>query len=353
MKKLLRLLITSTVTFSTILAAQSANALTVTLDTISPEATDLSEMFQQGAPDDVTINGWLTTPGTEYTATYSVDEQPAVVVNPGGQIEVGGIAYDADAGTLAVTFTATGIVSDFQLGSDVSIIGLVAATESLSEDGPPAEMRGAFMSTNVQEWELIPPSPENPAFGFVLTGPAGEEGFFRMLIPDAVVDLLSEFSGVELQANDLAVVMDDQIATLSISDVEGGYLVDINVTFEADNTQVAGVAASDETITREVVVEKQPVLSLALAKQVSAGKTASLKGYLNLASGKNKGKTLELYRKRGNGKYTLVDTKKVKDSNGKVEFTKKVTSKTDKYNVKYKKAGSAAQVSNIVTVEAL
>ncbi len=352
MKKLLRLLITSTITCSAMLAAQSASALTVTLDSISPAATDLSEMFQQGAPDDVTINGWLTTPGTEYTASYSVDEQPAVVVNPGGQIEVGGIVYDADAGTLAVTFTATGIVSDFQLGSDVSIIGLVDATESLSEDGPPAEMRGSFMSTNVQEWELIPPSPDNPAFGFVLTGPAGEEGFFRMLIPDAVVDLLSGFVGVQLTGQDLAVVMDDQIASLNVSDVEGGFLVDINITFEADNTQVTGITAEDENITREVVVKKQPVLSLALTKQVAAGNKATLKAYLNLSNGKNKGKTLELYRKRGNGKYTLVDSKKVKSDNGKTEFTQKVTSKTDKYKVKYKKAGSPAKVSNIVTVEA-
>jgi hypothetical protein len=218
--------------------------------------------------------------------------------------------------------------------------------------GPPAEMTGAFMSTNVQQWLLLPPTPDNLAFGFELTGAEGENGFFRMLIPDAVVDLLSELSGASLEAEDLAVVMDDQIATLNVSQVEGGYLVDINVTFEANNTQVASEDEDTATVTREIVVEEQPELSLALTKQVASGRKANLNAYLNLANGKNKGKTLELYRKRGNGKYTLIDTKKVKNTNGKVEFNEKVTNKVHKYKVKYKKAGSAAKVSNILTVEA-
>lgn len=348
MKNIRYWLLGSTISVGLILSAHSAQALTVTVNSITPEATDITDMIGGGPGGDIVFNGWLTTEAQEYVVEYTVDEQPAVVINPGGTIEVGDVVYDESVGTLTVTFTATGIITNTeQTFSVLAMIGAVAE----GEDGPPAEMRGAFMSTNVEEWELVPPSPGNPAFGFILSGPEGEEGFFRMLIPDAIVDLLSQFTGETLTGEDLAVVMDDQIASLSITDVDGGFFVDINVTFEENNTEVASVSA-DDTVTREVVVEQQPVLSLALEKQVAKGSSAELNAYLNLASGKNKGKTLALYRKRGKDEYMLISEKTVKQTNGSVAFKQKVTSKTDKYKVKYKAKGKTAKVSNVVTVEA-
>lgn len=319
-------------------------AFTAELVSITPEATDISAMITD-APEGVAISGWLAETDTEYTAVFSVDESPAIVITPGGDISLDNPwSYDADAGTVTVTFTATGLKATDDSPDNLAIVALVGVVEK-GEGGPPAEMTGAWLSTNIQNWELIPPSKNNIAFGFSLTGPVGEKGFFHMFMPDSVIDLLSQYAGVELKIEDLAVFNGDSQSSLSITEVDGGAYIDINVVFSDTTTSVS---AADDTVTKDLTVQKQLPISLAATKtEVKKNKTFDLYGWLK--NGKSK-QTVTVWRKQsGEDEFTKIDTLKT-DSDG--YFAETYTAKkTAKYKVKYR-ASSGVKVSSIETVTA-
>lgn len=336
-------------TFAVWFFPTSAQAMTATLVSISPDATDISDQMT-GAPESVQMFAWLTTLDTVYTATFTVDEQPAMVVTPGASISIDNQpTYDATTGEYVITFTATGVKGDFggqelPEGQGMSIIALSGAVAE-GEDGPPAEMAGGWMSTNIQEWEMIPPSQEQIAFGYNLTGPAGETGFLHMFIPGTLIDLLSAYSGQELVAEDLAVFNGDEQASLAVTEVDGGAYIDINVVFVEEATTVLS-SEGDTSVRKEITVAEQLPVSLAASKMtVSKGKSVTLYGWLE---NQMKNQTVTLWRKLKNeDKYVKWKTLSTKeDGYFKARF---VAKKTGSYKVKYNNDGETV-VSEVTTI---
>lgn len=315
--------------------AHPTSAMTVEVVSISPEPQqDISDLMTD-APENVGIAAWLLDDGVEYTTVLAVDEAPAVVINIGGDMaQDQPWVYDEAAGTLTVVFTSTGIKQTSDDSPDNAAIIAVVPPVEIGEDGPPVEMTGAWLNTNVQDWELIPPSPDNIAFGFSLTGPTGETGFFHMFMPDTMVELLSELSGEDLTIEDLAVFNGDDQSSMSITEVEGGAYIDINVTF---SEAVVTPSAKNGSVTKSITIQEQLPISLAANKTTvrSGGSKAHLFGWIK--SGQ-KGKTIEVWRKV-KGADSFTKWKHVKtDQNGRyeVEFT---ASQTAFYKVKSRAAG--------------
>ena len=63
------------------------------------------------------------------------------------------------AGTVTVVFTGTGLKSTDDSPSNMGMVALVGVVAE-GENGPPEEMTGFWLSTNMQDWELIPPSSD-------------------------------------------------------------------------------------------------------------------------------------------------------------------------------------------------
>ncbi|MBI2410448.1 MAG: hypothetical protein HYV32_00935 [Candidatus Kerfeldbacteria bacterium] len=335
-------------TFALLVLPHNSFALTAELVSITPEPQqDISDMMT-GAPDGVSVFAWLTETDTEYTAVFSVDEEPAVIITPGGDIAPDNRwSYDEEGGTVTVPFTATGLKQTSDGPDNAAIVALVAAVEP-GEDGPPEEMTGCWLSTNVQDWELIPPSEDNVAFGFSLTGPEGETGFFHMFMPDSMVDFMSEMSGEELTVEDLAVFNGDNQSSMSITPVDGGAMIDINVKFLS--TAISATSEDDDgSITKEITVREQLPISLAANKtELKNGKQAQLFGWLK--NGK-KNKRVEIWRKK-DGESAFTKWKNVRTKkNGKFTHTF-IPRNTAIYKVKYRSDGSTMTSENqTITVE--
>lgn len=335
----------------------TANAFTAEIVSLTPSATDISDQIGQpgDAPEGVQLFAWSTQADTEYTAVFAVDSEPAMVVTPGGDVSLTSRpSYDVATGEYTVTFTATGINENIDTGGqeypegvEMTIMGMMGAVE-IGENGPPEEMIGAWMSTDMQQWELLPPSPDKPAFGFELTGPVGTSGYFNMYIPDAMIDLLGQLKGEELTVDELAVFNDDDQATLDITEVDGGAYIQIEITFSETVTEVTSLQAEyDEdadNITKKITLDEKLAVSSAFSSSsVKKGKTAELYGWIK--SGK-KGETVTVLRKvKGEDSYTKWKTLTT-GTNGSynVKFT---AEKTGSYKVKYKPYGGSAKVSPV------
>lgn len=324
---------------SVLFAPKATQALTAELVSISPSPLeDISDQMTPGdGPAGIAMFGWLGTVDESYTAVFTVDESPALVITPGANIDPSAPwTYDATAGTVTVTFTLEGIVGSenfqsFPEGMGAAIVALVPASSDGS--GPPAAMTGGWLSTNLQDWEIIPPSQDNIAFGFNLTGASGTTGYFHMFIPNAVIDLMNTFSETEITADDLAVFVDDQQASLDVTVMDDGVYIDINVTFSEASTAVT--ANSD--VTKQVTAEPQLPISLAAKKTtVSKGADARLYGWIDQAKAD---KTITLYRKlKGESSYSVWKTVK---TNSQGYFSKKYKAgKTATYKAKYKTKSS-------------
>lgn len=350
MLKIIKLFPAAVLSMAFFLLPDGAHAFTASLVSISPDATDISDQMS-GAPEDVQLFAWMTTIDTSYTATFTIDEQPAMVVTPGASItpEVPP-TYNAETGEFVVVFTATGVQGageqqgqEFPEGQGMSMIGLVGAVEE-GQDGPPAEMRGGWMSTDIQQWELVPPSPELPAFGFNLTGPVGETGFLHMFIPDTLIAMLGGFSGEELTVEDLAVFNGDSQASLAVTAVAGGAYIDINVIFSEAVTTV--VSAESDTVTKEITVGEQLPISLTATK-TTVGKAKPVALYGWLSTGKSK-QSVTLWRKLKNSdtyvKFRTLRTKK--DGYFRTRFAAKQTAS---YKVKYNNDGDIV-MSKVTTI---
>lgn len=326
---------------------RSGQAFSVELVSILPEpSVDISDQLGAGPSEDAEVEmfGWLTEEDTEYVAVFNVDEEPAMLVTPGGDVSLTTPPeYDSDAGTYTVTFTASGLIGSQPAPGTVSLIAMVGAVE-VGEDGPPAEMRGGWLSTNLQDWELIPPSPDNVAFGYNLTGPVGETGFLHMFIPNTLIDLLSSLSGVDLDPQDMAVFNGNDQSSISITELDDGIYVDINVEFSEDTSTVS---ATSSTVTKSLTVaRKLPVSLAAVDYSVKKGRNAELYGWLR--NGK-KNQTVTLWQKIGKGKFTKLRTLTTK-ADGYFTSKVKITSKKDrKYKVKWRKSGKV-KVSSVQTI---
>lgn len=323
----------------------SAMAFTADLQSISPTPQqDISDMMGS-APERVVLAGWVIDEtdiqnGTTYTAVFSVDEEPAGVIAPGTTMSVDAPpVYDAATGTYTVQFVPSGMKqpTDSDSPENVAIIALVGVADNTAgEDGPPAEMTGFWLSTNVQNWALIPPSPDQatPAFGYSLTGPIGETGSMTVFMPDGIKNLLSTYSGQTLTWADLAVFDGDNQASLDITKVTGGAVFDLNVIFSESATTTP--SAKTTTVTKTLTVQKQLPISLVASKtELNKGKQFSLYGWLK--NGKQNQTITVWQKKSGDSNYTKIDTLTTAAAG---YYTQTYTAKTTaKYKVKYHKNG--------------
>lgn len=330
------------------LAPQPSQAMTATLVSITPNATDISSQIQ--LPEGVEGFGFLGTTDQAYELVVSVDEQPAMVVVNGGEMDLDqNWVYDSVGSRVIVNFTSTGLKGDditgIPEGTAPFVIALVPVVEE-GQDGPPEAMRGAWLSTDVMNWSLIAPSQEKPYFGFELTGPSGETGFLHMYVPSTVIDLLSEYSGQDLSAESMAVFENSDQSSSSVTDVDGSAYIDINVTFSNNITSPAGATTTD--VVKEITAGAKLPVSLAATKySVNKGNKTTLYGWIK--SGKAD-KTVTLWRKiKGADEYVKIDTLTT-DENG--YFSTKVEiNKTANYKVKYKRtSGVEAKISPVQKV---
>lgn len=325
------------------LAPKPSFALTGSLVSISPDATDMSAQIQ--LPENIVGFPLMGTVDQTYEVVIAVDEEPAMLILPGGEMDLDqNWSYDSTTGQVTVNFTATGLksVTDFSVpeGNAIFVIALMPVSAD-GTDGPPAEMKGGWLSTNIMDWELIPPSPAAPYFGFELTGPSGETGFLHMFIPSAVIDLMSEYTGQELTAEKMAVFENNDQSSATVTDVDGSVYVDINVTF-TDSITSPATAAESEVVKEVTAGAKLPVSLAATKYSVSKGKKTELYGWIK--SGKAD-KTVTLWRKlKGEDEFTKVATLTTEEDG--YFSTKVVMNKTATYKVKYKRnAGATAKVS--------
>ncbi|MBI2415628.1 MAG: hypothetical protein HYV33_03140 [Candidatus Kerfeldbacteria bacterium] len=320
-------------------------AFTAELQSISPEPQlDISDMMGD-LPDRVAIAGWILDEtdienGVEYTAVFTADEVPAGVITPGATLSLDTPpVWDEVANTYTVQFVPTGMKQP--TGSDspenVAMVALVGVADTAAgEDGPPEEMRGFWLSTDVQEWALIPPSPNQttPAFGFSLTGPIDETGSMTVFMPDGIKDLLSEYSSQDLEWADMAVFDGDNQASLDITETDGGALFELSVVFT--ETVTTTPTASSKTVTKTLTVQKQLPISLAANKtKLKHGKQFRLYGWLKNGQ---RNQTIAIWRKQtGEKTYTKVNTVTTEHDG---YFDQAYTArKTASYKVKYRRNG--------------
>lgn len=329
---------------------------------VSGGAQDITEFVgSDDIPTDVDFHLFSGTVGGEYTITLQVQpdddaslECPVLAVMPGADM-IESWTCDAETGEVTIHAEQVEYIGDVPEGFDVfALVFIFAVPEDSEQDGPPAEAAGMWMSTNLSDWEMIPPSDENktPQFGFRLSGPAGTEGFFKMFLPAGLLDFMSDMAGHEIAVEDLAVFIDDDQASLSVEESQGGALIDIRVTFTDDTTVVeegretTGLrrTATSATVTKSIAARERKAVSLAAANAAveKNGKT-TLFGWLKEG---RKGQRVTLYQKVGKGKFTEVKSLRTK-KNGYYQFTV-APAKATSYKVQYKKKYSPVKK---VTVE--
>lgn len=361
----------------------------ITFNSITPDATPI-DMSSSDAPEGVQIFGFTGTPGESYDLEFTSSESPAVVVGINADMTTDqNWSYDPDTGLILVHVEYTGngssslqatsssnenansngnhngntnensngnkndnqnSNSNEDHASEKDSVFILAFTFAVpqGEDGPPTEMTGSWFTTDVQNWQLIPPSPELPAFGYELSGSAGTKGYFHMFIPDTMIALLGQMSGKELTVSDLAVFNGDAQSSLAVDAVTGGALVNINVLFKEDlNTVKHDLSSSKDSsslITKTITVQEQLPFSLtASLSSIKKGKAAQLYGWVNNGTPKT---TVKIWRKfTADSDYTLWKKLKLK-KNG--YFMKKFQAKTTAtYQATYQDLTSPEQIITV------
>lgn len=327
------------------LVGQRANAATVEFASIEPATAQLVPEDSQ-EPSDAPENAspfqfyYEGDPGESYTVTFTSDESPVMIIAMGADMTTdNNWSYDEATGTVTVNLTSVEFLVD--KGTAPVFVVVVVFPVGLDEDGPPEQMTGAWMATNVGDWELIPPSPDQIGFGFVLSGPEGEEGFFRMYVPDALIDLLGQFRGEDLAIKDLAVFVGDDQASLAVEDIGTGALINIELTFTDNVTDVSEVqATSSSLVEKRIVAQEKLSVSLAANKySVKKGKKANLFGWVK---NEKKGEAVTIWRKlKGEKSYTKItklQTKKAGYYSYEIEVETTAT-----YKVKWNKKTSSTR----------
>lgn len=346
---------------------------TASLDSIMPNT---ASTFTGGGPDPegaVLIQFMGTPLGTTYTAVFNVSAQPAMVVMMAADIQ--SWSYDEFTQKVTVHFKHVGFVPGAQdpfAPDSIFNIAFVWPAENESDDAPPAAMIGCYMSTDIVQWELILPDDESLdeddfGVGFKLYGPEGQTGFFRMFIPQTMIDYMKTLLGVDaLPVDDLAIFNDEKQASLDITEVAGGIYVSVNVLFsdldfifeEEDDSQYflksslsSSYFAESDDVSKKITVNKQLPISITTnSKKVIKNDQASISGWLDNASG---GENIDLLRKKkGETKYKKWKKAQgiVTDSSGyfNYSFTAK---KTARYKFKYKPEDGKSNKSKNIKIK--
>ncbi|MFH1426358.1 MAG: hypothetical protein ABIG66_02895 [Candidatus Kerfeldbacteria bacterium] len=257
--------------------------------------TDLSEYAgdDTGVPEGTFLGVYGGTIGEEYTFDCAVTDggEPAMVVITGGDLV--SWEYNDSTQRVEVVVDFTGYDENIEFGAPASLsaqyaspdpFGLAIVWPAATEEdfGPPAEMIGSWMATNTNSWNLIPPEEDAPFFGFELNGPAGSTIFFHMFITDETIAYLGALQGKELEVGDLALYLGEEQASVNITEVEGGALVEITIVFKQFATNIG---AASSTVGKEVTVRKKAPISLAAKKaHIKKGKRTRLYGWTRVGN---------------------------------------------------------------------
>ncbi|MFA6475675.1 MAG: hypothetical protein WCV88_05795 [Patescibacteria group bacterium] len=320
----------------------ASQAFTVTSTVTSSDATDvvtdLSAMVPSEGPEgilqEVTAFSYTADSGSAtYTANFTVtDDADELTVAPfvmGAGANISNLTLDSSSEPYqySVTFT-TGDFYIPDMGKAQQFVFVfvgTAANPSLDNpepgNGPPDAMSGGYIATTVQDFQIIPPTgPDDAQFGVAVNGPAGTTGFFNMKFPASMLALMSTMSGKTINASNLAVFVDDDQASVSVTETDdGGALMAIAVTFSTDSTETtSSLASASSTISKEIVAKEKLSLSSAFAvASVQRSEQAKLYGW---KKSDKANKTVKIYRKKSTAsKFTLVGTVTT-DSDGYYEY---------------------------------
>lgn len=336
-------------------AATATPTQSVQLISISPNAEQIIGQYPD-APGPVTLFYFKGTKGTQYSALFSVQSEPATVVGIGANID--STSFDDTNKQLTVNFVFDQSVvttGEKTLPSNVFFLGLDPGVqrefnplprpgdgkpppgrssqasvrtsdtsecygplggEPSSEKGPPREAAGSFFTTNFAEWCVISPNESQPFFGFKFRGVQGSKGFLKQKVSPALVSLLSKLSGTDLSASNLAIFNGDVEASRSITATsDGGVLISIKVNFKSTSTIVTDAltaangkaktsADSTTTVDKTITTSESEVLSIAPNDFQITGSKAPVYGFVS--SSEDIGKTVSIQKKRGNSYKTVA-----------------------------------------------
>lgn len=307
------------------LPARTKAAFSVELTNALPnDLTDVSSTIPSKAPEGIeqTLKGYqYTNPvGTDYALEFSVSNTDGTLIERSPFLVAVGTkiaSYTFDATTQKITLVVK--TQEFYPPEQtrpvpIMVFAFVLTTDSLTprEPGPPHAMAGGYVATTVLDWRILPPENREPGMGIELSGTKGSSGYFNMFVPATMFDFMSEMTGKKSTIKNLAVFVDDEQASVSVTELNGGGFIDVNITFTSGNTSTAKALGAAKKITKKVMAKNKLALSLAAKKgKVKNGKNAKLYGWLK--SGK-RGQEITIMRKKkgesGFQEVTKVKTKK-------------------------------------------
>lgn len=334
-----------------VLLPLSSRAFTVTSQVSSSDPLDIVTDVTSFVPTNpggmseeiVAYDYSAETGSATYTAVFTATADNGDVTTAPFVMAAGADISDLTVETLAeglFQYSVTFVAGDFYIPGEgksqqFMFIFIPTVTDPSLENpepgnGAPASMSGGYIASSVQDFQIVPPAgPEDAQFGVILNGPVGTSGFFKMKFPATMLALMSTMSQKTVTAADLAVFIDNDQASVSVSETaDGGALLDIQITFSDDSTATE-VAAS--TVSKEIVAKEKLELSSAfIDSSVKRGKTATFYGW----KGENKAnKKVRIYRKKSGGNFALVDTVRT-NSAGYYEYAfraKKLSLKVGEY----------------------
>lgn len=326
MKKLLGLaLLVLTAGIIIFLPAKTKAAFSAELTNALPnDLTDVSSTIPsknpKGLEQVLRAYQYTSLVGTDYTLEFSVsDTEDAAIERLPFLISVGTkiSSYTLDTTTQKITLsikTQKFYPPQAKESVPIMVFVFVPTTGSLSpeEPGLPHAMSGGYVATTVLNWKILPPEKREPGMGVSLSGEKGSSGYFNMFVPAAMFDFMKQMTGKKSSVKDLAVFIDNEQASVSVTELNGGGFIDINITFTSGDTSTADALGAAKKITKKVVAKNKLALSLATRKErIKTGKSARLYGWLK--TGKRNQEITLLRKKKGESSFqeiTKVETKK-------------------------------------------
>jgi hypothetical protein len=262
-------------------------------------------------------------PGTTYTGIFTISGTETEVAKAPMLIVSGGLiqSYSYNATTHQATIVWTGdqfiIPDNGQLVNESAFVFIAPGTDPTPENpnvqGCPASMAGGYVSTNITDWQINPPtSREQMGFGLSLNGPANLVAYYTMYMPSTMLNLMSTMSGRTVTPTDLALFIDNYQSSLKKTiTADNGVIFDISLTFKSGDTNVS----STSTVSKTVMAQEREKLSAAFKdNKVKKNKTAKLYGWMKNAK---KGKAINIYyKKKGASTFTFLKQVKTIKNNG-------------------------------------
>lgn len=254
---------------------------------ITPDATRITNMPDWFADHAAYVNVFITT-SNSVTHTIRIDtkgQTPKVAVAVG---TIESWSYNSTPDELGRTIATINAKSTYRHAmnkneQDAPNFLMVALALDLG-DGP-EEATGLYVSFNGDDWEMIPPTQYRGRFGYKITGATGTKGWFKMFMPNALVEKMGFKKG------EIAGFIDGDQASINVTDLETGVMISLSGFTYSTHTIYAGKAL--------------PLSLAASKKSIKSGKTTKLFGW---SKTKKKGKKISLYKKeKGESAYTLVE----------------------------------------------